>query len=163
MIVTAAYFRGQFADEGSSLGIDKMASQARANGISTAVFNYEQFVQGKAFIDAARKRGDKIAVIGYSLGAGDVTALSHEGEPIDLLIALDPSQLGYNYKLDKKHTKRSVLWYDNNWILNGPLGHAGRDLGFDVIHTTADWHLWVDLDPIIQANVLSELLKLKEQ
>ena len=162
MTVYVAFFRGQ-GGVATSFGLDQMAAQARADGCLADVFNYGQFAAGLAAIEAHLKAHDLLMVVGFSLGGGDVTLLSKDGVPIDTLVAVDPSQLGYNYQLNPKTTKRSVLWYDDNWILNGPIGHAGLNLGFQIVCQTWDWHLVVDKDPRIQATVRYEWLRLKHQ
>jgi len=140
--------------------MDVMAAAVKKFGIKSEVFNYTDFNSVVNAVTHHRALKYKIAPVGFSLGAGDVTLLSHQHIPLDMLIALDPSQLGYNYTLDKANTRHSILWHDSNWLLNGPLGHAGLDLGFDEVHETMDWHLFVDKDPRIQANVEGALRSL---
>jgi hypothetical protein len=131
-----------------------MAAQARKLGHQADVFVYEQIDQAKAKCLLMLRGGFKIVVVGYSLGAGTATLLGWY-VPLDLLIALDPSVWGYNYFINKKFVKRSVLWHGTNPL--EPLGHAGTNLGFDVIHDTLDPHLFIDLDPAIQADVFAEI------
>jgi hypothetical protein len=160
MTVYCAFIRGQ-GGQITSPGMDQMAAKARALGIQADVFNYQDIASVNAAIARHRVQGHKIAVVGYSLGAGTVEAISAQHIHLDLLMALDPSMLGYNYKLDPKTTKLSILWHDSDWLLSGPLGHAGLDLGFNIVHETLDPHLFIDIDPTIQANVLGNLVNLK--
>lgn len=161
MSVAAAFIEGQGADL-TSAGILQMAAAARKAGYRANVYPYQSIDAAKDWLLYWSRVGNKTAVVGYSLGAGTATALSAYHVPLDLLICLDPSELGYNYKLDKTHTKRSILWHDSNW-LNGPIGHAGYGLGFDLTYETMDFHLGVDLDPKIQANVAIELARLASE
>jgi hypothetical protein len=161
-MVFCAFIEGQ-GDALTSPGMAILAWQARKDGIGAGLYTYKQVDLLHKSIRVQREQGNKIAVVGFSLGANTATLLSAEHFSLDLLIALDPSQLGYAYHLDTKNTKRSVLWHDANWIMNGPIGHAGLNLGFDVVHECYDFHLFVDMDPTIAENVREELLALRRK
>ena len=129
-------------------------------GIDAQCYAYTDYVQLVHDLQPYRIAKDNMAVIGYSLGAGTAEAYQLNYK-LDLLICLDPSQLGYNYNVVKGNTKRSILWTESN-PFSGPLGHAVPK-GFDVVKVSQSVHLWIDLDPVIVGDVLGELRALKER
>ena len=155
--VCVVFFMGQ-GGALTSQGMLFMTDQARKLGYEAQCFTYDQYKQGEAVLDKYRPLGYKLAVVGYSLGAGTATYVENY-ERLDLLVALDPSQLGYNYKLNHANVAHSILWHNSNW-LNGPFGHAGLGLGFMEVHETLDPHVFVDKDPMIQKNIFDNLAKL---
>src|SRR4029077_7938534 len=101
--VYAAFIDGQFSQVGSSLGMRHMADAARMQGIIAEEFADEERDRIFQAIEAHRSKVDVISTIGFSLGAGTAEALNTMTR-IDLLIALDPSRLGYNYKINRANT-----------------------------------------------------------
>lgn len=131
-----------------------LAHRLRKLGYSVDVYGWQDYKHAKAALETHSRAGELVIVVGYSLGGGTATALGLNTW-IDLLIALDPSVLGYNYKINKKFVHRAVLWHDSDWLLNGPIGHAGLDLGFDKVNETQSAHLLVDLTT--QSGVIKEI------
>lgn len=154
MNVYAAFIRGQ-GGALTSPGMDQMAAQAHAAGIAADVFDYEDVRGIEDAIAAKHDDGTAIAVVGYSLGVSTATYLQ-TSYPFDLVLCIAASSFGQNYPIDKKRTRRSVLWRGPE-----PLSNAGGDLNFDVVHDALLPHLLMDTDPGIQAAVLAELKQLQ--
>jgi hypothetical protein len=156
---------GQFGEVGSSTGMSVMAAQARAHGILAQTYHYQQMAIIEHDLLWHQHEGHRVAVIGYSLGVG-TGGLVSERIALDLLIGLDPSRDGINYRVGAK-TKRSILYHNNNWLTHltgiggaGEKQDPGGDLGFQIKREVDENHLLVDLDPSIYAQVLEELLRL---
>jgi hypothetical protein len=149
----AAFFLG-LGDYVFSWGIPLMESEARKLGFETDVFAFSDMKPAWTNIVRKRKDGYKIAVVGYSLGNSTATYLQRH-LAIDLLLAISESSLARNYPIERKNTKRSVLWY-------GPdvLSNAGVRDGFDEINYIESLHLMMPLDPRVVRGVLDELKSL---
>lgn len=149
----AAFFLGQ-GGYLFSWGIPLLASEARKQGLVADVFSYSDVTSAWANIVRRRKDGYKIALVGYSLGNTTATYLQRH-LPVDLVLAISESSLGRNHLIEKKNTKRSVLWY-------GPdlLSSAGVHDGFDETNYIDRTHLLMDLDPRVVKGVLDELKRL---
>jgi hypothetical protein len=137
-----------------SWGIPLLAHEARKLGLATDVFSYTDVNPAWASIERRRKDGYRIALVGYSLGNTTATWLQRHLK-IDLLLAISESSLGRNHPIEKKNTRRSVLWY-------GPdlLSRAGVNDGFDETNYIERTHLLMDLDPRVVRGVLDELKRL---
>jgi hypothetical protein len=149
----AAFFLGQ-GGYLFSWGIPLLASEARKLGLVTDVFNYSDVTSAWTNIVRKRKEGYKIALVGYSLGNTTATYLQRH-LAVDLVLAISESSLGRNHPIEKKNTRRSVLWY-------GPdlLSSAGVHDGFDETNYIDRTHLLMDLDPRVVRGVLDELKRL---
>ena len=149
----AAFFLGQ-GGYLFSWGIPVLASEARKLGLVTDVFSYSDVTSAWTNIVRKRKEGYKIALVGYSLGNTTATYLQRH-LAVDLVLAISESSLGRNHAIEKKNTRRSVLWY-------GPdlLSSAGVHDGFDETNYIDRTHLLMDLDPRVVKGVLDELKRL---
>jgi hypothetical protein len=149
----AAFFLGQ-GGYLFSWGIPLLASEARKLGLVTDVFSYSDVTSAWTNIARKRKEGYKIALVGYSLGNTTATYLQRH-LAVDLVLAISESSLGRNHPIEKKNTRRSVLWY-------GPdlLSSAGVHDGFDETNYIDRTHLLMDLDPRVVKGVLDELKRL---
>jgi hypothetical protein len=149
----AAFFLGQ-GGYVFSWGIPLLEWEARKLGLATDVFSYTDLNAAWANIVLRRKDGYKIALIGYSLGNTTATFLQRH-LAVDLLLAISESSLGQNHPIEKKNTRRAVLWY-------GPdmLSSAGVHDGFDETNYIENTHLLMDVDPRVIRGVLDELKRL---
>lgn len=140
-----------------SWGIPLLAYEARKLGLVTDVFRYSDVKSAWTNIVRRRNDGYKIALVGYSLGNTTATWLQRHLK-IDLLLAISESSLGQNHPIEKKNTRRSVLWY-------GPdmLSRAGVNDGFDETNYIERTHFLMDLDPRVIGGVLDELKRLVTQ
>jgi hypothetical protein len=140
--VYCALFLGQFG-ETLSWGIEPLAKSLRELGCMADVYDYQNYQQAEARCFAQRKTGAKIALIGFSLGDSTATYIQ-ESMPTDLLICIAESSLARNYKVNKKNTKRSILFHGADFLSN-----AGLDAGFDKVFELPwyDLHLGADVDP----------------
>ncbi len=149
----AAFFLGQ-GGYAFSWGIPLLESEARKLGLATDVFSYTDL--NAAWTNIVRRRNDgyKIALVGYSLGNTTATFLQRH-LAVDLLLAISESSLGQNHPIEKKNTRRAVLWY-------GPdmLSSAGVHDGFDETNYIENTHLLMDVDPRVISGVLDELKRL---
>lgn len=128
MLVYVCAFYGQGGRVFSG-GVVDIARKLQQLGCKVDVWDYTDVLKAKARLDWFRKRGDKIVMLGFSLGTSAETyeeAVLHEA--CDLLIAIAMSSFESRWKIDKKIVKRAVLWHGD-----GPLSNAGTDLGFDKI------------------------------
>lgn len=140
-----------------SWGMPWIASSARSNGIAADVFAYSDITAAMAAITQHWSVGDKIALIGYSLGCTTATWIQTR-RPIDLVCCIAESTYGQNHPINKQNTKRSVLWHGDD-----PLSSAGLNDGFDVVHEMGfTLHLFADVLSSVRNGVLAELSKLKE-
>jgi hypothetical protein len=148
-----AFFLGQ-GGYAFSWGIPHLEAEARKLGLATDVFSYTDLNAAWANIVRRRKDGYKIALVGYSLGNTTATYLQRH-LAVDLLLAISESSLGQNHPIEKKNTKRAVLWY-------GPdmLSSAGVHDGFDETNYIENTHLLMDVDPRVTRGVLDELKRL---
>ena len=158
--VYAALFLGQ-GGETFSWGIDKLASDIRALGNTDAevladVLPWQDYRDADTRVVAKEKDGYKVALIGYSLGDSTVTYLQTIVR-VDLLVCIAASSLAKNYKVDKFHTRRSVLFHGQDFLSNW-----GEDAGFDlkVELPWYDLHLGADVDPRVFSVTLDEVRKL---
>src|SRR5262249_24684327 len=137
-----------------SWGIPLLESEARKLGFATNVFNYTDVAAAWTNIARMRKEGYRIALAGYSLGNTTATYLQRH-LPVDLLLAISESSLGRNHPIEKKNTRRAVLWY-------GPdvLSNAGVYDGFDDVKYIDRSHLLLDVDQRVVWGVLGELRRL---
>jgi hypothetical protein len=151
--VYVAFFLGQ-GGYLFSWGIPLLESEARRLGLATDVFNYTDVAAAWANIVRRRKEGYRIALVGYSLGNTTATYLQRH-LAVDLLLAISESSLGRNHPIEKKNTRRAVLWW-------GPdaLSNAGFYDGFDDVNYIDRSHLLMDLDPRVVRGVLDELRSL---
>ena len=163
-MIFAAFIEGQFGEVGSSTGMSVMAHEASSHGILAGTYQYTQLPLVNAAFKLHQAKKHLLAAVCYSLGCETGCLIS---TPLDLLICLDPSRDGYQYRVPAR-VKRSILFHNNNWLSHltgiGAAGEAtdpGGDLGFQIKHEIDENHLLVDLDPSIHQAVLSELLKLK--
>lgn len=140
-----------------SLGIPQLAKKANALGITTDVYRYVDYNPGITKYQQMRAAGYKTALIGYSLG-NTTTTLIQTYEPTDLLCAIAQSSLAgsNNRHINKKNTKRSVLWYGYDVLSDG-----GVENGFDVKVYLPITHLWFDFDSRVVNGVLKELTDLR--
>jgi hypothetical protein len=150
--VYTQFFRGKGGPL-FSWGIPHMADQAKAFG-PVDVFNYTDVAAAERNLRPMRAFGYKIALVGYSLGNTTTTYLQTL-YPVDLLLAIAESTLGQNHPINKKHTKRAVLWYGP-----GILSSAGTHDGFDETYYIDAMHLWMDVSPTVANGVRAELAKL---
>ncbi len=138
-----------------SLGMLLLASRIRATGAECDVYYYTEHEHAATIVRLRRGAGCRVALVGYSLGVSTVTYMqSPQGDnlPVDLLVALAPSTLAQNYRVDKGNSRLSVLWH--GWDF---LSSAGLDLGFDRVHETSHNHLLIDWSPEIHANVVANV------
>jgi hypothetical protein len=149
----AAFFLGQ-GGYLFSWGIPLLESGARKLGLATDVFSYTELKPAWTNIVRKRKDGYKIALVGYSLGNTTATYLQRH-LAVDLLLAIAESSLGRNHPIEKKNTKRSVLWYGPDMLSN-----AGVHDGFDETNYIETLHFLMDLDPRVVSGVLGELKSL---
>jgi hypothetical protein len=149
----AAFFLGQ-GGYLFSWGIPLLESSARKLGFATDVFSYTDLNPAWTSIVRKRKDGYKIALVGYSLGNTTTTYLQRH-LAVDLLLAIAESSLGRNHPIEKKNTKRSVLWYGPDMLSN-----AGLHDGFDETNYIETLHVLMDLDPRVVSGVLGELKSL---
>jgi hypothetical protein len=140
-----------------SQGVYHLARVARSLGVVADVYGYTDGAEAHRAINVQRKKGHKIAGVGYSLGVSALTELQRRC-PFDLVFCIAGSSLGINYPIDKDNTKRSVLWKGPG-ILSG----AGGDLGFNEVNTTNAWHLFAPSDPPVVASFQRELHKMRDQ
>lgn len=164
MSTYAAFVRGQ----GSFLtspGIDLLAADARRQDVVADVFNYSDWVAIEAVIRQRRGMGDKVAVVGYSLGDSTGTYLGTR-DKIDLLICIFESSFAANYPPDHDNVGHSVLFH-------GPGALSDADVGrFDEVIEVPNGvaaipvlgglvaHLAGQFSPIIVDGVLQRLAKL---
>jgi len=149
----AAFFLGQ-GGYLFSWGIPLLESEARKLGLATDVFSYTDVRPAWTSIVRKRKDGYKIALVGYSLGNTTTTYLQRH-LAVDLLLAIAESSLGRNHPIEKKNTKRSVLWYGPDMLSN-----AGVHDGFDETNYIETMHLLMGVDPRVVSGVLGELKSL---
>jgi hypothetical protein len=149
----SAFFLGQ-GGYLFSWGIPLLESGARKLGLATDVFSYTDLKPAWANIVRKRKDGYKIALVGYSLGNTTATYLQRH-LAVDLLLAIAESSLGRNHPIEKKNTKRSVLWYGPDMLSN-----AGVHDGFDETNYIETLHVLMGLDPRVVSGVLGELKSL---
>jgi hypothetical protein len=149
----AAFFLGQ-GGYVFSWGIPLLESEARKLGLATDIFSYTDLNAAWTNILRRRQDGYKIALVGYSLGNTTATYLQRH-LAVDLLLAISESSLGQNHPIEKKNTRRAVLWY-------GPdmLSSAGVHDGFDETNYIENTHLLMDVDPRVIRGVLDELKRL---
>jgi hypothetical protein len=134
----------------TSPGLYEMADVARSIGLRSDVFEYDDIITIQNKVKA--NHGVKLIGVGYSLGCSTVTWLQ-KYYPFELILCIAASTLGLNYEINKENTKRSVLWRVPDTILSG----AGSNLNFDVIHDMDQFHLLMDLSPVVQTGVLNEI------
>src|SRR5882762_4256585 len=149
----SAFFLGQ-GGYLLSWGIPLLESEARKLGLATDVFSYTDLTPAWTNIVRKRKDGYKIALVGFSLGNTTTTYLQRH-LAVDLLLAIAESSLGRNHPIEKKNTKRSVLWYGPDMLSN-----AGVHDGFDETNYIETLHVLMDLDPRVINGVLGELKNL---
>jgi hypothetical protein len=149
----SAFFLGQ-GGYLLSWGIPFLEAGARKLGLATDVFSYTDLKPAWTSIVRKRKEGYKIALVGYSLGNTTATYLQRH-LAVDLLLAIAESSLGRNHPIEKKNTRRSVLWYGSDMLSN-----AGVHDGFDETNYIETLHLMMDLDPRVVSGVLGELKSL---
>jgi hypothetical protein len=151
-----ALFMGQFGFMFSQ-GVYHLARVARSLGVGADVYGYTDGAEAHRAINAQRKKGHKIAGVGYSLGVSTLTELQRRCA-FDLVFCIAGSSLGINYPINHENTRRSVLW-------KGPdiLSSAGGDLGFNEVNTTNAWHLFAPSDPPVVASFQRELHKMRDQ
>jgi hypothetical protein len=149
----AAFFLGQ-GGYLFSWGIPQLESEARKLGLATDVFSYTDVNAAWTNIVRRRKDGYKIALVGYSLGNTTATWLQQH-LAVDLLLAIAESSLGQNHPVEKKNTRRAVLWYGSD-----TLSSAGVHDGFDQANYIDSTHLLMDTDPRVIRGVLDELKRL---
>ena len=154
--IYVAFFMGQ-GGYFLSWGIPYLAWRARALGMETDVFGYSELREAWTSIGRKRADGYKIALVGYSLGNSTATYLQRHLK-VDLLLAVAQSSLGRNYPIDKRNTRRSVLWYGPDFLSNGGLKN-----GFDKMNYVDAFHLWMGVDPRVLASVLRELMDLADK
>jgi hypothetical protein len=151
--VYVAFFLGQ-GGYSLSWGIPYLAWRARKLGMETEIFPYTEIQKSWKSIVRAQAKGYKIALVGYSLGNSTATYLQRRLK-IDLLLAVAQSSLAHNYRIDKRNTRRSVLWYGPDYLSN-----AGLKNGFDEVNFVDAPHLWMSVDARVTRNVLLELKEL---
>jgi hypothetical protein len=151
--VYCALFMGQ-GGIFTSWGMSWMASDLRKLGAEADVYSYNDWQRAETVLDAKRNEGYRLALIGYSLGDSAATYLQTLS-PFDLVVCIAESELAQNYRIDKRHTKRSVLLY--GW---GTLSGGGLDSGFDQAIGVYLPHLLMDLSPTVFSTVKQEVNKL---
>ena len=164
MSTYAALVRGQGGFL-TSPGIDLLAADARRQGVVADVFNYSDWVAIEAVIRQRRGMGDKVAVVGFSLGNSTGTYLGTR-DRIDLLICIFESSFAANYPPDHDNVGHSVLF-------RGPGALSDADVGmFDEVIEVPNVvaaipilgdvvsHLAGQFSPIIVDGVLQRLAKL---
>lgn len=151
-----AFFMGQ-GGYVFSWGIPMLAARVHALGLEADIFHYYDLRAAWKKLARKKKQGYKVALVGYSLGNTTTTYIQKHVE-IDLLLAIAQSSLGRNYRINKGHTKRSVLWWGPDFLSN-----AGLRNGFDEINYINNLHLWIDVDPRVVNSVLAELWDLKQE
>jgi hypothetical protein len=160
--VYAAFFRGQFPEIGTSVGIDVMAASARAQGVVADVFDYQDWATAVSRIQHWRGLDYKIALVGYSLGCSSATYIQTL-RPVDMVICIAESTLGQNYPIDEKNTPVSILYHGQDFLSSG-----GSTDGFkyvtqvDVTPFTVPVfdHLAMDWASVVTKGVLSHLAQL---
>lgn len=158
----AAFFYGQgplwgleWGGSLTSMGVTRLVAQARAMSIESDCYTFGPtgIAKAKRKIIPALRQGRPLILLGYSLGVTSITYLQTK-YPCALLLALAGSKLGQNSTINRRNTKRAVLWRDPNSIFSG----AGAELGFDVVHDIpGTLHLLFDFDPRVIGGVLDEL------
>ena len=144
--VYAAFFMGQFGYL-FSIGVPILAAKARAHGVTADVYGYTEVERARVNLGKYRQRGHQLALVGYSLGCTTATWLQTQ-MAIDLVVCIAESTLGENHPIDRKNTKRAVLY-------SGPdfLSSAGPHDGFSKV---------VEVDalrrPLLAVPVLSHVL-----
>lgn len=150
-----AFFMGQ-GGYFLSWSVPYLAWRARLLGMETEVFEYSELREAWTSISRKQAEGYKIALVGYSLGNSTATYLQKYLK-VDLLLAIAQSSLGRNYRIDKRNTRRSVLWYGPDFLSNGGLKN-----GFDEVNYVNAFHLWMNVDFGLLTGVLRELKDLVE-
>ncbi len=140
-----------------SLGIPLMADKIeKETHAECDVYKYTEYSQAMAKIQIKRKQGYKIVLIGYSLGCTAATYIQTI-EAIDLVCCIAESSLAgpNNHPINKKNTKRSVLFTGPDFLSN-----AGTTAGFDKIIKTGELHLFIDFDSNVTNTIIEEIKKL---
>jgi hypothetical protein len=94
--VSAAFFLGQFG-YAFSMPFVAIANQAKARGITTAIFQYTEYGECARWLTSRIAEGDKVAACGYSLGVGTAKYVQASdgtlgGVPLDLLVCVSRRQ-----------------------------------------------------------------------
>ena len=160
-----AVILGQFGAP-LSAGAVLLAADIRAAGIASDTFNYGDWTGVESVLRARYLRGDKLAVVGFSLGNSTGTYLGTR-DHIDLLMCIFESSFAQNYPVDHKNVGHSVLFHGP-----GALSDAGLSDNFDEVievpNSLAAIPVLGDLvaheagpfAPIVVNGVLSRLAKL---
>jgi hypothetical protein len=98
----------------TSAGIGVLGQRIAALGITTQVFEYQDWTAAEAFVRGRSAAGDKVAVVTYSLGGSTGTYLGTR-DHIDLLICIFLSSLAQNYPVGPNVTD-SVLFIGQDFL-----------------------------------------------
>jgi len=166
--VYAAFIRGQ-GGFFTSPGIDLLAADARRQGVVADVFNYSDWQAVENVIRQNSAMGDKVAVVGYSLGDSTGTYLGTR-DKIDLLVCIFESTFGQNYPVNHANVARSVLVHGTGFLSSAGLADKFDRL-VEVDEPLSDipligslaGHLAGQFAPAVVETVLGELATLQKE
>lgn len=154
-----------------SYGMDTLADKITAAGVPAKAYNHSAYPQVvKQITDAYRAdpNGSRpIVLIGHSLGANAVLVMGQQlgaaGVPVDLIVTFDPT-IGTPIS---SNVRRYLNLYETHdyWGVPLPGGDGKRIVNSDIrnrkdLNVSTINHGNIDKDPVLHAQVVSEILKL---
>jgi predicted alpha/beta-hydrolase family hydrolase len=145
-----------------STGMDSMAEKLRANGIRAEAMMHLSWKSAVSKIVEARAAGDNgpLVLVGHSQGANNAIDIARELEkhkiPVDLLITIVP----FMQDPVPSNVKRALNYYQSpGWgmALTADAGFKGTLSNVNVASDVGTFHITIDKNPRVQAEVLSEI------
>lgn len=144
--------------ESTSLGIATLATELKAIPGVTVRGPYDESQWEAAAHDAKTWTVEKIVLIGYSMGANNITFMAQQLKHVDLLIAIQPT-LYEEAAAVGSNVHRAIEFYNPNVLETGGLG--SRKLEGNIIYVTnSDSHSFADNDPVVLKRIVQEVKNL---
>lgn len=142
----------------TSPGITQLAAQLRAIPGVAVRGPYDESAWQEAVADTKTWTVEKIVLIGYSMGANNVTYMAQQLKHVDLLCAIQPTLYEEAVPITSV-VKKAIEFYNPNVLETGGLG--SRKLQGNVEYVVnSDTHPYADDDPSVHTRIISEVRKL---
>jgi len=141
--------------ETTSPGMAQLATQIKAIPDVTVRGPYDESEWETAVADTKTWTVEKIVLIGYSMGANNVTYMAQALSHVDLLCAIQPT-LYEDAASIGANVKKAIEFYNINVIETGGLG-SRKLTGHVTYVTNSDTHPEADIDPSVHARIIQEI------
>ena len=142
----------------TSPGITQLAQQLKAIPGVHVRGPYDESAWQEALADTKTWTVEKIVLIGYSMGANNITYIAQGLKHVDLLCAIQPTLYEAAAPITSV-VKKAIEFYNPNVLETGGLGSRKLEGHVEYV-VNQDSHPYADNDPVVHTRIIQEIHKL---